>query len=267
MRAEPLNPPTPSKARVASQYLAARAFDLANYNLEGLLTGSPVTLYHGTTRQFKTFDLKYSRDDLVNDYYGRGIFLSPSKRVAEKYANANRNIGFDPSIIDDLARKNRNAANLMRALYKQGRDAWETFPAEIGVELGPTFHIELTTYLGGLDPNTIADITGYIIGSKVDTLETDSGPSLFSQSSGLPSYMYDNLDEIGLDSDIYRPKIYTVTVKVTNVLVTANATQAKKARSKGYDAVVFHGSHLVDNVPEVAVFDPHLVHIKSVEVA
>lgn len=67
---------------------------LSEYNLKGLRTGQPVTLYHGTTRLFRTFDMNQSRDELVDSYYGKGIFLSPSKRVAALYANANRNIGF-----------------------------------------------------------------------------------------------------------------------------------------------------------------------------
>ena len=69
---------TPSPARVASRYTAS--FDeLAYYGLDGMLEGKPTTLYHGTTAWFRKFDLSKSRDELVNQFYGSGIFLTPKK--------------------------------------------------------------------------------------------------------------------------------------------------------------------------------------------
>jgi hypothetical protein len=55
-------------------------------------------------------------------------------------------------------------------------------------------------------------------------------------------------------------------VTVSNPLVTANKAQASKARSKGFDSVVFYGSDLVDGVPEVAVFSPRNVKVRNIEV-
>jgi hypothetical protein len=88
-------------AKIASRYLLSRNLDreIQQHRLEGLLSGEPTVLYHGTTRSFRAFDMSKSRGELVDKFYGAGIFLTPSKRVAEKYANANRNIGFDPEII------------------------------------------------------------------------------------------------------------------------------------------------------------------------
>lgn len=253
--------------RVASRYLAARAINLSDWGLEGLGTGKPVELFHGTTRSFKAFSLDHIRADLVNLFYGSGIFLTPSKHVAAGYAHANRNIGFEASLIDDLEGRNRKAGAFLRQLYLKGRDYWDDLTRE-SLGLGPDddYGEAVTKLAGGVDPNTLVDVSGYIIGSKVKPLGGDDGPSLFNQSTGLPSYAYDNLDEIGLDSGKYRPKVYTVRVKAHNPLITASKSEARRAKAGGYDCVVFHGASLVQGVPEVAVFDPHDVKVTRVEV-
>jgi hypothetical protein len=240
--------------------------DLTLYDLEGMLQGASVTLYHGTTRMFAQFDPSKSRDELVDRFYGSGIFLTPSKRVAWKYANANRNMGFDhDEILADLNQVNRNAALFLETLYQKGSDAWEEFgPARFGVapeDYSDTFE----RWLGGVDPNLVMDVAGYILGSKETPVGGGDPINIFNTSTGLPSWVYDTLDKLGLDSKKYRPKVYTVKVTVNNPLVTASKSAAKSARSKGYDSVVFHGSDLVDGVPEVAVFDPQNVRITGVE--
>ena len=253
--------------------VAKQEFDLSWYGLEGLLEGRPVTLYHGTTKLFKSFDLSRSRGELVNKYYGKGIFLTPDKRVAEDYADANRNIGFDPSIIATLKRKNKGAGGLLQSIYDHGHEkGWVTWAEANGViqEDGMWDHSLLDKILAGIDGNDLTEIAEYILGSK----KTPSGDfggdvggpiNIFHQSTGLPGYVYDTLDAVGLDSKTYRPKVYTVVVNVDNTLVTSSKSQAKKARSK-YDCVVFHGSGIVNGVPEVAVFNPRHVKVRRIEV-
>lgn len=262
--------------RVVARYIeSAKTLDLKTWGLEGLTKGEPVTLYHGTTRSFRTFDLGKSRTELVNKFYGAGIFLVPSKRVAEDYAGANRNIGFEPSIIDDLKHKNPAAGAFLEALYAHGADGWEHFWKKHGFYRddpapgeGTVDMIGFQKFLGGVDPNTIGDIAGYIIGSKTKPIGWDAEDhlSLFNTSTGMPDYVYGNLDEVGLDSATYRPKVYTVSVTAKNTLVTASKSQARGARQKGYDCVVFYGADLVGGVPEVAVFDPSQVKVTHVEV-
>jgi hypothetical protein len=252
----------------------ARELNLAEYGLEGLRTGQPVTLYHGTTRTFRTFDMGQTREDLVNQYYGRGIFLTPSKRVAGKYADANRNIGFPPSIIGDLGRRNPVAGKFMQSLYDHGPDGWEIFWKENGFWITddpkfPEGRPDIPAFdaaIGGIDSNEIQDVADYVLGSSSKPLGGGDPVNIFNTSSGLPSYIYDTLDAIGLNSKIYRPKIYTCVVTVSNPLVTANKSQASKARQSGYDAVVFYGSDLVDGVPEVAVYNPRNVKVRHIEV-
>lgn len=259
--------------RVVARWLqAAKTIDLSHWGLDGLLKGQSITAYHGTTRSFTHFDLGRSRTELVNKFYGAGIFLVPSKRVAEQYAQANRNIGFEPSIIDDLKRKNPKAGAFMETLYRVGSDAWDLLVEEMkekAPEYGeyPMNHAD--DYLG-VNPNDLDSVCGYIIGSKVKPSGSGSDNELLDlfngSPTGAPGYIYDTLDEIGLDSSVYRPKVYTVEVSCKNPLVTANKSQAKAARSKGYDCVIFYGSDLVGGVPEIAVFNPGDAKIRRVEV-
>jgi len=253
---------------------AARSLDLSHYGLEGLPEGKPTVLYHGTTKLFRRFELARSRDELVDRFYGKGVFLTPSKRVAGQYADANRNIGFDPSIIADLKRKKPNAGWFLQFIYDHGGDVWEPALREAGFwrddpppGVGQVDLVGFTEFLGIPDPNSLATIAGYIIGSKEKPLGSDdSALSLFNTSTGAPHWLYDELDEIGLNSKVYRPKIYTVVAQVSNTLVTANKAQARGARSKGYDSVIYYGSDLVGGVPEVAVYNPKNVRITKIEI-
>lgn len=254
---------------------AAKTLNLADWGLEGLTQGQSVTLYHGTTRSFRTFDMSKSRGKLVNKFYGAGIFFAPVKRVAEAYALANRNIGFDPSIIEELRRKNPNAGAFLQALVDHGADGWESYWKEHGFWRddpppgeGTVDMTGFQEHLKGVDPNTLGDIAGYVIGSATKPLGSDDSGviNIFNQSTGSPGWVYDDLDAVGLDSSIYRPKVYTVDVKAKNPLVTSSKSQAKAAKSKGYDAVIYYGSDLVGGVPEVAIFNPSNAKIRTVEV-
>ena len=271
---------TTSYRKVAQQYLsqtcrqAARELQLEHWGLEGLASGQPVTLYHGTTSSFQKFDMQKSRTELVDKYYGAGIFLTPRKKIAWEYAYSNRNIGFDPSFIDDLRAVNRKAANVLQLMYDHGRDVWDMWTREaLGLAPEDVYSEAMEEMAGGVDLNLLQDISFWIIGTKMKEAEREDGDGLgggggldlFNQSIAWPDFSAD-LDKIGMDSAKYRPKVYTVSVVVENTLVTANRTQARNAKKKGYDCVVFHGADLVGQVPEVAVFNPHKVRITHVEV-
>ena len=269
---------TPSPARVAARFAAAkRVPSLRELGVEGLDTGAPVTLYHGTSATFSEFDIAKSRDELVNEFYGRGIFLTPSKKVAWQYAHANRNKGLPVSVIDDLSRVNRNAGAFLRALYEQGHAGFEPYARSHGFwRDNPApgegqFDSEgFDRHLGGVDANTLLDIVGHIIGSAKRQAPPDAAEEVFDLfgggGTGSPDWLYDDLDKVGLDSTKYRPKVLTVVVRVSNPLVTASKAEARKAPSKGYDSVVYYGSDLVGGVPEVAIYDARKAKITHVEV-
>lgn len=235
---------------------------LSDWGLEGLETGFPVELYHGTTKYFTKFDLAYCRENLTNAYYGSGIFLTPVKSVAHKYAYANRNMGLDVSLIEELHQVNPSAAKFMMDLYTLGDDVWDIVtPEQLGVTEDYSYSDALEEYCGGIDPNTLADLSRWCIGSKMRRVEETGPINIFHMSTGMPSYVYDMIDKIGISSEKYRPKVYTVRVQCSRPLVTKSTQLAKKAKAAKYDCVVFYGSNLVDGVPEVAVFDPNKVKI------
>jgi len=268
----------PSPARVAQRFAAIkRVPSLTDFGLEGLDTGAPVTLYHGTSATFSEFDIAKSRDELVNKFYGRGIFLTPSKSVAWKYAHANRNMGLPVSVIEDLTRVNRNAGAFLRALYEHGQDAWEPYWQAHGFwRENPApgeGHLDsegFDRHLGGVDANTLMDIAEHIIGSSKKQAPPDAAEEVLNLfgggGTGSPDWLYDDLDKVGLDSTKYRPKVLTVVVRVSNPLVTASKAEARRAPSKGYDSVVYYGSDLVGGVPEVAIYDASKAKITHVEV-
>lgn len=245
----------------------AKAFDLSHHGLEGLPEGRPTKLYHGTTRSFTRFDLSRSRTELVDRFYGVGIFLTPSKHVAEDYAGANRNAGFDRSIIEDLKRKNPKAGAFLEQLVERGSDVWDDYtPETLGVEPGEAYQQAMYKAVGGIDPNTIMDVAQFVIGSKIRS-NRDEGPvNIFNMSTGLPDWAYRDVESLGLDSDVYRPKVYTCVVTVKKTLITASKSAARSAPSKGYDSVIYYGSGLVGGVPEVAVYDSSSVKITGVDV-
>ena len=97
-------------------YKNSNDFDLEQYNLAHIGKSS-ITAYHGTTSYFDSFDESKARKELVDKFYGPGLFFTTSKKVAISYANANRNIGFTRSVIDDLKKINHEAGTLMLNLY------------------------------------------------------------------------------------------------------------------------------------------------------
>jgi hypothetical protein len=101
-----------------------RVLDLLD--LSGLAIGQPTTLYHGTTASFREFDPAKCRRDLVDSYYGAGIFLTPSWDVAARYAWAARNAHLPASILDDLEARNGPAGRFFRLLHaRHGPEVWE----------------------------------------------------------------------------------------------------------------------------------------------
>ena len=259
----------------AARVAARREVDchIGHYGLDDLVRGGSATLYHGTTRQFQRFDAAHIRHDLINRYYkAPGIFLVPRKSVAVQYAGAARNAMLPASVVDDLTRRNRGAGGVLGRLVREGQDAWEGLHADATAQFpgAETPFDALERMTGGVDPNTLMDIAQHIEGSRYSGLDAGD-KTLFDlwgmTPTGTPAYIFDDMDAVGLDSSVYRPKVYTVSVSgLDRVLVTKSKSEAGRARSRGYDAVVFCGADLVDGVPEVAVFDPSKVRVVKAEI-
>lgn len=262
------------RRRTAAKLAARREVDchLKYWGLAELIRGGSAKLYHGTTRQFQRFDAAYIRHDLINRFYkAPGIFLAPKESVASRYAMAARNSMLPTTVVGDLTRRNPGAGMVLGRLVREGEDAWDGLFADATAQFpsAETPFDALEQVTGGVDPNTLMDIAQHIEGSKYDRGAADQ--TLFDlwgmTSTETPDYILNDLDKVGLDSSEYRPKIYTVSVSgLERVLVTKSKSEAEKARSRGYDAVVFCGADLVDGAPEVVVFDPSKVRVVKVEV-
>lgn len=250
--------------------------ELSYYGLDQFVTGKPVVLYHGTTAQLTSFDIAKSRKELVDKYTGTGIFLTPSKRVAWDYATSSRNKGFPETLVDDLKKVNGPAGEFLEFLVKHGQPGWEMFWKKHGLLRdnpppgeGQLDSEKFKSILGNADPNTVMDVAQHVLGTAYEAPQGDDNGllDLFGgTSSGTPDWLYNSLDELGLDSSRYRPKVYKVSAHATRVLVTSDKEEAKTAFASGYDAFVFTGEDLVDGVPEVAILDGSQVNILDVEV-
>lgn len=228
-----------------------------------MANGTPVTLYHGTTADFTEFKDR-SRKELVDQYYGGGLFFTPDKKVAWKYAYADRNMPLPKTVIKDIARANPKAGLALALMFKHGReDTWDILAKQFGTQ----DFTEMQAAIGA-NLNDLMDLSKYIPGSRVKLFEDDTPDdlSVLMGGGGIRPPFYSTLDDLGVDSRKYRPKVYTVKVKTTNPLVTDSQSKARSAKSKGYDSVVYYGPQTVSGIAEVAVFNPNAVSIVGVEV-
>ena len=227
--------------------------DLKYWNLNRFLQGGWTTLYHGTVASFDKFDMSYVRQELVDGFYGGGIFLTPSEEIAWEYAQANRNFGLPKTIIQDISRQHAEAGAFLSLVYKLGYEkGWEAL-IQSGYQYGDT--------LNGFDPQDISDLAPYIIGAKEPVSLTST---IFGGALIMPDYVYDFIDDLGLDSTVYKPKVYVVVGKANKVLITDNMSEAKRAPTQGYDGVIYFGSATVRGVPEVAIHNPKNIRILRV---
>lgn len=256
-------------------YLKESNSQLGYFGLDEFVKGSPIVLYHGTTTSFSSFDIDKSRKNLVDKYTGIGIFLTPSKKIAWKYAMSSRNKGLPVGVIDDVKKANPHAGEFLEMLYKHGQRGWELFWKEKGFlrdnpgEGAGELDTEAFRAYLNVDANSLMDVATFIEGSSYEASgsEESSLLDLFSGTpQGAPDWLFDELDSLGVDSTKYKPKVYKVSTQASHVLVTGDKEEAKRAFSLGYDAFVFMGEDLVDGVPEVAIRDGSQVNILDVEV-
>lgn len=233
---------------------------IAIAGLDGLREGRPVTLYHGTKRLFRRFTLAEMSDEQTDSKFpkGAGIFFATRKRDAEGYATGNRNWGLPPAVVDDLKRRNRAAGLLLEALVKNGSKGWAAYFEATGLD-----YDALPQALGIDDPNDLNDIARYVEGSAFGASDSSALAELFGMGAvGMPDDTYEALDRAGLNSRTYRPKVYTVSVTCHNPAAITSPSQAKDARRRGHDCVVYDG----DAGIEVIVFDPGAIRIQKVDV-
>jgi len=241
----------------------------ASFDIENFVSTGTGVFYHGTTSMFSSFDPAYIRSQ-ANMKVGSGIYLTPDKYIALGYATGARNAVIPASVVDDLERVNPAAGKMLRLLVQRGNEeelwdeifalAKQSYPNESG--------IDAVERMIGTDTNHLLDISRHVDGSRTAQRQEASLFSLWGIGgpSGVPWYVYDYIDQLGVDSKVYRPKVYTLLVSgVRNVLVTDSQEMGRRARAQGYDAIVYTGRDVEDGVPEVVVLDPSKVRVVDVE--
>lgn len=245
--------------------------------LADLADGRPEELYHGTTAWFSSFDESRCRGELVENFYGAGVFLTPSWGVAARYARAARNRALPASLLDDLAAINPPAAAFLRVIHAEGRAGWERAVREGGfVRSSPapgegTWDIDGLTASLGMDPNDIADVAPYVEGAAEPAARGEDDSEIFAVLTGAPMgappWIYDSLDRMGLDSVRYRPKVYTASVTALSPAFARDEREARDAFARGHDCVVYVGPRRVGDAPEVALRRGASARVTSVELA
>lgn len=222
---------------------------LEDMGLEKLLTGQSLILYHGSSRKFDAFDAEKTRTDLVDLYYGSGLFFVSREDIAWDYAHAARNADLPVSVVDDVERAHPEIGRFMRRSMVSGGLEWPEEWAHL-----PQREIDLFY--------EAASVVPYVEGSRVPCTRLSAFEELLGATPGITLSAYKGLHELlGKKAEDYFPRVYMAIVKARNPLVTNELDVARVARRDGYDSVVYFGDHAVGGVPEVAVFDPSQVTI------
>lgn len=231
------------------------SFDSYPYKkeLQPLLNGEDVILYHGTNRDFDKFDANKERTFRTEQFLGSGVHLTPDINVAIKYANAAINNSLDVSIFDDAKKINIDLYKFMHGLYYKGNSTWTE---------QRSFVNKYTDGFNGVDLNSVADIVNLIPNSqsqkdynKSDDQTDDGRDEIFNMFSGSTSalsyYVVEDLKSLGLGD--YRPRVLTVSVKSTgsNVVESDNETEIKTSKA---DIIIAHSvKNLIGDMPEVII--------------
>lgn len=217
-------------------------------------------LYHGTNKDFDSFDIEKeyrSRNEKLGA--GKAIYLSPSKEVAKKYAEANANASFNKVIIQELKEKNELAAELLELIYIQGYEkGWDVFLEKYGYAGVDKMEEE------GYNPNDVSTLAPYIRGTK--DVETEEPTNFFNTttSAEMPEGIINIAKSLGIKSIPVEPKILTVRLKPQAKLKEIGFTEdlkreVEQAKQERYDALEFISDNSVDGIEEIAVFNPKII--------
>lgn len=212
--------------------------------------GQGEILYHGTNKNFDNFDIKKQKNIRNKEIgAGDGVYFSPNKEVAEKYAGASANANFDISSINEVSKKYPNSARFLKELVEKGDDAWKN------KSLWKLSEKE------GIDPNLLSDVSEYIYGSKTYKIESSGDEIMRLLGSGkqtldIPDYIIEKAKKIGISE----PKR-----QVKEVFISPNAkvfeTKDRKLAQniKGYDVIKITDKQGVDGVPEYLVKNTNVI--------
>ena len=227
--------------------------------------GRPLVVYHGTAYDFDRFDSGRNRTELNEKYQGDGFHFSPDPRVASRYADADRNRLLRKQDIYPLVEKRfpGRIYKLFKDVVENGYShAWDVSDDEVRaiIKAGDD---------AGIDLNSLLDLAEVVEGSRYHAGRADNADpaavfsAIFGGSTGdfLTEYGINEMVSMGLDAAAPTQNVIPAYLKANNLLVTDSREDARLARSKGYDGVLYSGDDIVDYVHEYVVFDP--TQIKS----
>ena len=143
------------KFKTKEEFLTHSKNWVSNDSLERILNGQDSYAFHGSNRDFDKFDMSFLREWRAEMFLGKGIFLTPSREVAEKYADANANGDLPITILKDAEKIDKKLAKFMSDLYYKGNITWEDSTKFIQDE-----------WNFPIDPNDVCNLVNLIPGSQ-----------------------------------------------------------------------------------------------------
>ncbi len=247
--------------------------------------GTTLKLYHGTNRNFHSFDKNKSRTILNDNYQGDWLCFSPEESVAWSYADAARNQTIDKEaflkesneIFSVLPEDQKDLINTFTNFYLDlgDEDCYDAIYEYYSNKFKVTEQIEFNTFQEikkiedhlGFDINDYSRILDSVEYGKKNE-EEDKMQDIFnffnSQVQKLSESTIKKMKKIGFNDAIPVSKVFEVEVSANNILKTNDSEEAKKALENGYDLVIFNGDKLVNGVEEYLVANENQITIKSI---
>jgi hypothetical protein len=250
-----------------------------------------ITLYHGTNRSFSKHSLEKSRTELNNKFQGDWICYTPSESVAWKYANAARNQCIEKESFFEETENylNNNFPDeklnlfiietfkiLMNDIFDE---AWDIIPDKYSKAFNIPSDVaskhffdrlrEYETIDPGFDFNDFYDVLEFVEHSKFGkSYDINNLFNVFNKTvEEIPDYVIKFLKPKGYEKSIPEPKIIKSDVTANNILKTDSREEAKEAREKGYDLVIYSGPDCVDDAPEYLIANVNQIAMREIVIA
>jgi hypothetical protein len=246
------------KFKTKEEFLTySKKYWVSNDSLDRILRGEDSYAYHGTNRDFNKFDMSFLRQWRADEFLGNGIFLTPDKNIAEKYADANANSELPITLLDDAKKIDKDLAEFMQNLYYKGNSTWSD--------------PKIIDMMDKWDLNDIAELVNLIPNSQSEkdyrknNVDNNSNfVNFFSTShSALSIHQIKDLEKFGFGN--YYPKIYTVYIKGTNSILLSNSISEIK-KSKHDIIIAYNVENLIDDVPEIIIKNVDLLIVLKKEI-
>jgi len=228
----------------------------------------PTTLYHGTQRRFLDFSVIASNSSR-NSYLGAGdaIYFTPSREVAQKYANAPMATLLPSMVVGELRLKSPILGDLLGAIIVRGyENGWAYWQNNLKEN-----ERDIHNYLSekGIDINDVGDLRSYFSSVFMpepiqDEISLSDVMFFLSdmKAQGTPDYVYDLLQQYGVGCVSNTPLIEDVFLsphaRIRDLgVIEQESIDSYREQSiqQGYDGIRFLHEHAIDDEPEIALWN------------